>query len=151
MDVAADLSCETTPQAMRAVIGDLSTYAGWLEIVRSADPAPADDGDPGPAWSVVLQGRIGPLRRTKRLRMVRSLDDESSVRFERRELDGRSHSAWVLDASIEPTDSAPEKTDLVTLRMSLHYGGSLWVPVLDRLLADEIARSRPRLVALLAR
>ena len=146
MDVAAELSCETTPDAMRNVIGDLSTYASWLEIVRTADPAPSHDSDPGPAWSVVLQGRIGPLRRTKRLRMVRSVDDRLAVRFERRELDVRAHSPWVLDASIEPTGA-----DLVTLRMSLHYGGSLWVPILDRLLADEIAKSRPRLVALLAR
>jgi hypothetical protein len=151
MDVVADVSCETTPHAMREVIGDLATYASWLEIVRSADPAPADDADPGPAWSVVLQGRIGPLRRTKRLRMVRSVDDDSAVRFERRELDGRNHSPWVLDASIEPADGGADQTELVTLRMALHYGGSLWVPVLDRLLADEIARSRPRLVALLAR
>ena len=33
--------------------------------------------------------------------------------------------------------------------MRLHYGGSLWVPMLDRLLADEIERSRPRLLRLL--
>ena len=33
--------------------------------------------------------------------------------------------------------------------MHLHYGGSLWVPMLDRLLADEIERSRPRLLGLL--
>jgi len=31
--------------------------------------------------------------------------------------------------------------------MRLHYGGSLWVPMLDRVLRDEIERSRPRLVA----
>ena len=136
---------------MRAVIGDLSTYASWLEIVSSAEPADGDRGDPGPAWSVVLQGRIGPLRRTKRLRMVRSIDDELSVRFERRELDDRSHSPWILDASITPTDATVDQTDLVTLQMSLHYGGSLWVPILDRMLAEEINRSRPRLVALLAR
>jgi hypothetical protein len=34
--------------------------------------------------------------------------------------------------------------------MNLHYGGSLWLPILDRLLSDEIERSRPRLVALVA-
>ena len=30
--------------------------------------------------------------------------------------------------------------------MRLHYGGRLWMPALDRLLADEIERSRPRLL-----
>jgi hypothetical protein len=34
--------------------------------------------------------------------------------------------------------------------MRLHYGGRLWMPVLDRLLSEEIERSRPRLLALLA-
>jgi hypothetical protein len=32
--------------------------------------------------------------------------------------------------------------------MRLHYGGSLWVPMLDRLLADEIRASRARLISL---
>jgi len=32
----------------------------------------------------------------------------------------------------------------------LHYGGSLVGPLVERLLADEIARSRPRLLALVA-
>jgi hypothetical protein len=31
--------------------------------------------------------------------------------------------------------------------MQLHYGGSMWMPMLDRLLADEIERSRTRLLA----
>jgi hypothetical protein len=33
--------------------------------------------------------------------------------------------------------------------MGLHYGGSLWMPLLDRLLSDEIERSRPRLLTVL--
>jgi len=33
--------------------------------------------------------------------------------------------------------------------MNLHYGGGLWGPVLERLLGDEIERSKPRLLALL--
>ena len=36
----------------------------------------------------------------------------------------------------------------VTLSMRLHYGGTLWVPALDRVLADEIRRGRSRLAAL---
>ena len=37
---------------------------------------------------------------------------------------------------------------LVTMR--LHYGGSLWGPVLERLLGDEIERSRSRLLDLVS-
>jgi hypothetical protein len=32
--------------------------------------------------------------------------------------------------------------------MQLHYGGGLWGPVLERILGDEIERSKPRLLAL---
>jgi hypothetical protein len=47
----------------------------------------------------------------------------------------------VLDATIAPTSTGS------TLTMRLHYGGRLWMPALDRVLADEIERSRPRLLA----
>ncbi|MFM7064795.1 MAG: SRPBCC family protein, partial [Actinomycetes bacterium] len=127
------------------VVADLGTYADWLDIVRSVEPLPAAPDDAGPAWSVVLQGQLGPLRRSKRLRMVRTVQgDDGTVRFERSETDGRSHSAWVLSAEVRPSaGAAPDGSQLV---MRLHYGGSMWMPLLDRLLADEIERSRPRLV-----
>jgi hypothetical protein len=87
--------------------------------------------------------------------MVRTICDEPDhVRFERRDLDDRSHSAWVLDATISaepavPGDGAvPTASPTSTLEMRLHYGGSLWVPMLDRLLADEIRASRARLISL---
>jgi hypothetical protein len=66
------------------------------------------------------------------------------VRFERVEHDGREHSPWVLDAELLPEGSG------TLLTMRLHYGGRLWMPVLDRLLADEVERSRPRLLARVA-
>jgi hypothetical protein len=112
---------------------------------EAADPLPAD---PGPAWLVDLRGRLGPFARAKRLRMVRTVhrapdgSDGGQARFERAEHDGREHSSWVLDALVETT---AEGSRLV---MSLHYGGRLWMPVLERLLTDEIERSRPRLLAL---
>ncbi len=52
---------------------------------------------------------------------------------------------WVLDATVDP------RPDGSRLTMRLHYGGRLWMPVLDRLLADEIERSRPRLLACVRR
>lgn len=142
--MTADLRCDAPADALRAVVADLGTYPDWLEIVAEAEPAGADEAG-APAWSIVLRAQLGPLRRSKRLRMVRTLDDVDHVRFERRELDGRSHSPWTLDASLRPDGRG------VALTMALHYGGSLWIPVLDRLLADEIERSRPRLVARVGR
>jgi hypothetical protein len=140
VDVDAELSCPAPLDQLRAVVADLGTYPDWLDIVSSAEPVVAADGDAGAAWDVVLRASLGPLRRSKRLRMVRTVEEERTLRFERREVDGRSHSPWVLEATL--TGDEP-----VVLRMRLHYGGSLWLPVLDRVLSDEIERSRSRLVA----
>ena len=80
---------------------------------------------------------MGPFARAKRLRMVRTVHEPPShVRFERME-----HAAWILDAAV---DLIPDGS---RLSMRLRYGGRLWVPVLDRVLSDEIERSRPRLLA----
>jgi hypothetical protein len=66
------------------------------------------------------------------------------ARFERAELDGRNHSPWVLEADVAACAGGCE------LHMRLHYGGSLFGPVLERLLGDEIERSRLRLLALVS-
>lgn len=146
MDVRATLSAVVDPDTLFAVVSDLGGYPDWLDIVPRAESLDAASGDPGPAWSVDLRGQLGPLRRSKRIRMVRTPTGQPRiVRFERRELDDRSHSDWVLEARVE----APSSSDATTLVMSLHYGGSMWMPMLDRLLAEEIERSRPRLLAVL--
>lgn len=144
MDVTASLDAGVEPRVLFDVVSDLGTYPEWLDIVGRADPDEADGGDPGPAWSVDLRGQLGPLRRSKRLRMVRaSSETDRLVVFERRELDGRVHSDWVMRARVDPASYGS------TLEMHLHYGGSMWMPLLDRLLAEEIERSQSRLLALL--
>lgn len=149
MEVVASLRAQLDPAVLHATVADLSTYPSWLDIVTAADLVASADGDPGPAWSVVLRGQLGPLRRSKRLRMVRSVDEPPTrVRFERRELDARDHSPWVLEATLDAPVAAGGE---VALRVRLHYGGSLWVPILDRVLRDEIERSRPRLVEVASR
>jgi len=163
MDVVATLVAPCPPAALFAWVDDLGRYPEWLEIVARAEPV--GDG----SWAVDLRGRLGPLARSKRLRMVRSpLPNGSavasspadpveristspgpggsasarSVRFERAELDGRNHSPWVLEAEVAAHAEGSE------LHMGLHYGGALFGPVLERLLRDEIERSRLRLLAL---
>jgi ribosome-associated toxin RatA of RatAB toxin-antitoxin module len=141
VDVAASLEAPHSAANVYRWVEDLERYPAWLEIVPRAVTADRHPDDVGPAWSVDLRGRLGPFARAKRLRMVRTVHDEPRhARFERVEHDGRQHSSWVLDASIEGSG------DRSTLTMRLHYGGRLWVPALDRLLADEIERSRPRLL-----
>lgn len=146
VEVTATLRTDASPADLDRVVADLARYPEWLDIVAAAAPAPAAEGDPGPAWLVDLRGQIGPLRRSKRLRMVRSRYRPGvEVRFERREIDGRQHSPWTLDCTIVTDGPA------TTLTMGLHYGGTLWVPLLDRLLRDEIERSKVRLGALVDR
>lgn len=125
-------------------VDDLARYPQWLDIVPRAEVAHALATDPGPAWTVDLRGRLGPFARAKRLRMVRTASaSPTHVRFERAERDERQHSSWVLDATIDGDEASSRLT------MRLHYGGRLWAPALDRLLTDEIERSRPRLLGCL--
>jgi hypothetical protein len=148
VDLRASLDAACTPDALFEWVGSLDTYDRWLEIVPRTAPAEPVDGDPGPAWHVTLRGRLGPLARSKRLRMVRTEHDAPTdaapgrAVFARRETDGREHAVWRLVAHVEPTDAGSR------LVMDLHYGGSLWVPLLDRLLTGEIEASRTRLRAL---
>ena len=145
MDLTATLDAACTPAELFSWVGSLDTYDEWLDIVPRTEPAPADAGDPGQAWFVTLRGRLGPLARSKRLRMVRTVHEEPAGErpgravFERRELDGREHAAWVLRATVTGAGAGSRLT------MELHYGGSLWVPLLDRLLTGEIESSRDRL------
>lgn len=142
VDMTASMDAPCSPEVLFGAVEDLGGYPTWLSIVSRAEPADPDPGDAGPAWSVELRGRIGPLARSKRLRMVRTAHDAPShARFERRELDGRQHSPWVLDAQVRETAEGS------ALEMALHYGGSFGGSVLERLLRDEIEASRPRLRA----
>ena len=144
MDITATLDAPCEPALLFPWVDDLSRYPQWLDIVPRARPAEPHQDDTGPAWSVDLRGRLGPFARSKRLRMVRTASEPAAhARFERVEHDGRVHSPWVLDAAIEAVETGSRLT------MRLHYGGRLWMPALDRLLTDEIERSRPRLLALL--
>jgi hypothetical protein len=148
VDLTATLEAPCSPDALFEWVEDLGRYPRWLDIVPRAEEAAPAPADAGPAWQVDLRGRLGPFARAKRLRMVRTVHrapDSSTAgqaRFERAEHDEREHSPWVLDARV---DATAEGSRLV---MSLHYGGRLWMPVLERLLTDEIERSRPRLLAL---
>lgn len=153
MDVTAELAAPCAPDELFRWIEDLGRYPDWLDIVPTAEPAEAHPDDPGPAWSVTLRGRLGPLARSKRLRMVRVAHDlPRTVRFERAEHDGREHAPWVLSAEVvgngDGEGAGTEGSSV--LKMHLHYGGSLGGPPVRKLLADAITQSRSRLLQRLA-
>ncbi|CAM8628318.1 SRPBCC domain containing protein [Acidimicrobiia bacterium] len=125
---------------MRSWVNDLGLYPQWLSIVPRAEVVASDDDSP--AWAVELRAKVGPLARSKKLRMERVADTLTHVRFERRETDDRDHSSWVLDAEIEPVDSG------CRLTMLLQYGGAFGGGLVERLLRDEIDSSKQKLRAL---
>jgi hypothetical protein len=137
MDVIASLDAPVVPARLFDEVSALEGYSAWIDIVHKAEFA--QDG----SWNVELRGKVGPFARSKRLRMERTvLELSRRVVFERREIDGRTHSSWILTATIEAT---PEGSRLT---MHLHYGGSLFTGgVLEKMLADQILRGRERLLA----
>jgi hypothetical protein len=143
MDVTASLDAPCPPDRLRQWVDDLDRYPAWLSIVPRADREPTDlHGDAPAAWAVELRATLGPLARSKRLRMVRTVAEAEHIRFERAELDGRDHSPWVLDAVVTGREDGSR------LEMNLHYGGSFGGNLLERLLRDEIESSKARLLTL---
>ena len=136
---AAELPCPL--EVARAELETLDGYPHWLGIVMAVEEAPPGDGDGDPAWWVELGGRIGLVRKTKRVRMARTFLGPDRIRFERVELDGRHHNEWVLEARLE--QKGPARTDL---EMTVHYGGDRRIPVLDALLRSEVRKAGRRLV-----
>ncbi len=142
---------EAHPDELFEVVGDLGTYPHWLDLVAAAEP----DGEPE-AWSVTLRARVGPLARSKRLRMVRTRYGDGQVRFERREIDGRHHSDWVLTATVTascgtdgpgtdgPGTDRPMRSEVL---IDLSYAGSLWSGLLDGILDATAESATTRLQA----
>lgn len=157
VDVTESLELISPPSQVFALVEDLGRYPDWLSIVSFAEvdvtvtgadaggaassrPGSSGGTDEGPAWTVELRGRVGPLTRSKRLRMVRTRHEpDRLVRFERREQDGRDHSEWILDAIVEPVGDGSRVT------MSLHYGGRFPTGFIEGILHEEIESSRTRL------
>jgi hypothetical protein len=147
MDFAAESRVRAPAAQVWVAVRDLATYPGWFSIVDRAEPSGgAGGGDDVGGWLVDLVGRLGPLKRTKRLRMRRVIDDGDArhVRFERD--DGPGHSAWVLDGTV--IADRPDDTSCLVL-MQLHYGGGLFVPGADLLLRYEARNAGGRLERLL--
>jgi len=147
VELTADLAAPCDPSELFGWIDDLDRYPQWMGLVHeAASTAPLPTGEP--AWDVELRARVGPFARSKRLTMARTVcEPDRAVVFERHETDGRQHSVWRLGATVEPSGTGTGSR----LVMKLHYGGSLWSGgLMERVLHDEINRSRDQLVRLIA-
>ena len=140
MDIRVDVELACPIDAVLPLISDLTQYPHWMGLVHAV--VPESDSQ---AWQVELRGKIGPFARSTRLRMVQvETSNAAHLRFERAEVDGRSHSAWVLEAKVS------HQSSMTTLNMTLHYGGRLFSTVVERALQDEIEASKQRLRDLVA-
>ena len=144
MDLNVDFDAPCPAPDLFRWVDDLVRYPAWMPLVHRAE---SEVGAPA-VWIVELRARVGPLSRSKRLRMVRTvLDVPHRARFERDEADGRRHAAWVLDAQVASTDASTGSR----LTMRLRYGGALWTGgLLERVLTDEIEQGKDKLLALIA-
>lgn len=145
MDVRSVLEAPCSSDELFRHVEVLDAYPAWMSLVHGAQPLVAPAG--APVWQVELRARIGPLARSKRLRMARTHHDPvaHAVTFERSETDGRTHSPWVLEARVTDVEGG------CRLDVRLHYGGGLWTGgVLERALADQIEAGRGRLLSLVS-
>jgi len=137
-----------TAEELFAVVSDLTTFPDWIELVHRVEPIPGDltVGGGQLEWWVTLRARIGPLARSKRLRMAQTVldppgsgpDEPGRVRFDRSETDGRNHAPWTMEVRVTPLDGAPH---LSRADCRLHYGGSMWTGMLDGQLDTTARRS----------
>lgn len=136
MDIKLEAAMDATPEAVLAEVSDLPGYPEWHGMVHRVEP----DGD---GWLVDLGGRIGPFKRTKRVRMVRDdVADPGLVRFVRSELERDDHGGWELEAAIDP----PAGEGPCTLRFRLYYdGSSSLISMLEPVLRGETQKSADRL------
>lgn len=159
MEIRRELSAPCDIARLFAWVEDLAIYPQWMGLVHQV--AGVSDGEIGtPAWNVELRAQVGPFARSKALRMertehvaptVESGDQPDSApgraTFERREIDGREHSPWILRTTVSPGPT--DETSV--LIMELQYGGSLWGgAVLQRVLDDAVRRGSERLVELVS-
>jgi hypothetical protein len=136
MEIEAVVEAPVDADRMYDEVRSLDGYPEWIGIVhevrREADGV----------WQVELRGKVGPFARSKRLRMVRVLDESPRhVVFERQEVDGRRHAKWILSATVA------EVGQVSRLAMRLHYGGVLFAGgVLEKVLGEQIVASREKLL-----
>lgn len=137
-----------TADELFAVVSDLATFPDWIELVHRVEPITDENvaSDGRPEWWVTLRAQIGPLARSKRLRMARTLHRPpepdagrpGQVRFDRSETDGREHAPWTMEVVVVGIDVGPNRS---RADCRLHYGGSMWTGLLDGQLDATARRS----------
>lgn len=156
MELLAELDAPCSADELFAWVDDLDRYPQWLGIVHRTEAIAQGDTADRLAWKVDLRAQLGPLARSKRLRMERTQHEPDAnprlAVFERNENDGRDHGRWTLRAEVHEAAQTPDgaATPGSRLVMTLRYDGRLWGPALAGVLKQEVERSRQRLLDLVS-
>ena len=147
MRIVVELELPADPDDVLPWVESLDTYPEWTTLVHRVV---VDGSGAEPAWIVELRARVGPLARSKRLRMVRVAGgSDGHLRFERVELDGRDHGHWGFD--IRCMSTGVPGSPRSRLSVVLAYDGANWAGgLVERALQDEIERSKARLAELVS-
>lgn len=145
MQIVVDAEFDAPVEAVMPWVSTLDAYPEWTGLVHRVEREP---GTAPPAWSVELRARLGPLARSKRLRMQQEdTGHAGAARFVRSERDGREHGHWELAAECRDLSAAGRQRTRLT--MTLSYDGANWAGgLVERTLQDEIKRSRVRITEL---
>lgn len=146
MNVEASFEAPCTPELLFSIVEDLGNITPWLDLLGGAEPSPADPADTGPAWGATFAIKLGPLTKTKDVRLVRIVHSpQADVVYERHEVpvEGRDVAQiamWRLTMTVSPTDAGS------ALHVHVFYGGDALGDMAEGILTKELNKSRPALL-----
>ncbi|MBJ7294523.1 MAG: SRPBCC family protein [Ilumatobacteraceae bacterium] len=143
MRVSSEIVIDAPLLSVLPFVDALDAYPSWMTLVHQAKLV----DNCLDQWNVELRARVGPLARSKRLLMKKTVSEVSEqshsarIVFERCETDGRQHAQWTLTIDLKTLESLSTRVDV-----ELFYDGGLWTAgILERVLADSISSGRDRL------
>ena len=142
--VSSEIVIDAPLLSVLPFVDALDAYPSWMTLVHQAKLV----DNCLDQWNVELRARVGPLARSKRLLMKKTVSEVSEgsrsarIVFERREIDGRQHAQWTLTIDLKTLKSSSS----TRVDVELFYNGGLWTAgILERVLADSISSGRDRL------
>lgn len=146
MNVEESFDVPCAPEVLFAITEDLANISPWLDLLGAAVPASPDPSDVGPAWDATFVVKLGPLTKTKDVRLVRiEHEPYKSVVYERHEIptEGKDPSKiamWRLTLKVSPTN------DGSSLFVNVFYGGDALGDMAEGILTKELNKSKPALL-----
>jgi carbon monoxide dehydrogenase subunit G len=139
MQYSSSVELHVTTQDVFPYVSDLSQYLLWMPLIHHVEEVNEN------TWKVELRAKVGVFARSKRLTMVRTVQESSRLVFERQEDDGRTHAPWIMEVNLVQTQGGCNVT------IELTYGGNLWTAgVLDKILAHQVDLGKKSLAELVA-